>query len=201
MVTGLLVIGLVGWWWSPKGVEVVRIVDGDNVVLADGREIRYINVDTPEVGECFRDESTEINRQMVLGKKVRIEYDYDKIGPYGRELAYVWVTRNGKEMMVNEYLLARGVGEFQVDNNNTKYLDRLVEAARIGHEEEKGKWSQCGGETGCVIKGNWDKDDHRWYHLPEFRHYDQVVMRLDLRDRWFCSEAEAVKAKFERARE
>jgi hypothetical protein len=97
--------------------------------------------------------------------------------------------------------LARGVGEFLLDNNNNMYQERLVEAARIGHEEEKGKWGQCGGESGCVVKGNLDKDDVRWYHLPGFRHYDQIVMRLDLGDKWFCSEAEAIKAGFEKARE
>jgi len=58
-----------------------------------------------------------------------------------------------------------------------------------------------GDESGCVIKGNLDRNDVRYYHLPEFRHYDQVEMNFEHGDRWFCSEEEAIKAGFTRARE
>ena len=87
-------------------------MDGDNIELVDGRRIRYIGVDTPEEGECYREESTQINEALVLGKKVRVELDTNEMDRFGRILAYVYVDRNGKEMMVNEYLLAKGVGEY-----------------------------------------------------------------------------------------
>ncbi|MBU1085019.1 MAG: thermonuclease family protein [Candidatus Beckwithbacteria bacterium] len=197
----VIVVGLLGavgfWWWSPKPVEVTRVVDGDTIELIDGRRIRYINVDTPEVDECFRAESIKMNEELVMGKKVRIEYDYDKIGKWGRELAYVYA--DGK--MVNEELLKMGAGEFQRDNNNHKYEERLITVAENSKEEKRGLWSVCGEKGECLIKGNIDRNDVRYYHLPTFRHYEQVVMRLDLGDKWFCSEEEAIKKGFTRARE
>lgn len=193
----IAVVSFLGWWVYPKGVEVARIVDGDNIVLVDGREIRYINVDTPEEGECFREESTKMNTDLVMGKKVTVEYDHDKIGVYGRDLAYVYL--DGK--MVNEELLKMGAGEFQRDINNHEYEERLIAIVETSREEKKGMWGACGGKDGCLIKGNLDKDDNRFYHLPGFRHYGQVVMRLDLGDRWFCSEQAAISAGFTRARD
>ena len=63
-----------------------------------------------------------------------------------------------------------------------------------------GLWAECWKESDCAIKGNVDRNDKRWYHLPEFRHYDQTEMNLDHGDRWFCTEEQAIKAGFERAR-
>lgn len=192
-----LVVGVVSYFYWPSGVEVTRIVDGDNIVLADEREIRYINVDTPEEGECYREESTKMNEELVMGKKVRVEYDYDRVGPNTRELAYVYLG----DKMVNEELLKIGAGEFQRDNNNHKYEEQLIEIAETSRKEKKGLWSACAVDGECLIKGNLDRNDNRYYHLPGFRHYDQVVMRLDLGDRWFCSEQAAIAAEFVRARE
>ncbi len=39
------------------------------------------------------------------------------------------------------------------------------------------------------------------YELPGFRHYEQTTIRLDLGDRWFCTEDAAVKAGFTPARD
>jgi len=196
-LVAIVVVSFIGWWVYPKGVEVTRIVDGDNIVLADGRRIRYINVDTPEEGECFRDESIKMNEELVMGKKVRVEMDVNEMDRFGRHLAYVWVG----DKMVNEELLKAGVGEYQLDTVNLKYQERLIEAADEGHEEGLGLWGACGGEDGCLVKGNLDRFDKRWYHLPGFRHYDQVVVRLDKSDRWFCSEEKAIEAGFTRARD
>ncbi|KKU90736.1 hypothetical protein A3H89_01985 [Candidatus Amesbacteria bacterium RIFCSPLOWO2_02_FULL_48_11] len=74
----------------------------------------------------------------------------------------------------------------------------MVSAAETAKENEAGFWKTCGP---CAVKGNYDIHGKRYYHLPSFRHYSQVVVNLDEADRWFCSEREAVKAGFVRARD
>jgi len=199
IVLGVLavVIGLFGWWWIERPVKVVRVVDGDNIELADGRRIRYLGIDSPEEGECFRDESTRMNKELVLNKKVKLKFDKDSMDNYGRILAYVYVDTK----MVNQELLERGAGKYFFDKQTTRFEAELVAAAQQGYESKQGLWGECGDETGCVVKGNLDKLDKRWYHLPEMRHYNQVVVNLDKGDRWFCSQEEAVKAGFSKARQ
>ena len=44
---------------------VSQVVDGDTVVLEDGRTVRYLGIDTPEAGEPYSVEATEKNREFV----------------------------------------------------------------------------------------------------------------------------------------
>ena len=193
------VIGLLGWWYVERPFEVSRIVDGDNIELKDGRRIRYIGVDTPEEGECFRDESTKMNHDLVMGKKVRLKFDADTKDDYGRWLAYVYVDG----VMVNGELLRRGAGEYFFDEDTVKHMAELVEKSQKAYEEKQGLWGKCAEDkkVGCVIKGNISRLDKRWYHLPSFRHYSQTKVNLDQGDRWFCTEDQAIKAGFKAARE
>lgn len=181
---------------SPEFFLVSEVIDGDTIRLSDGRRIRYINVDTPEEGQCFAQEAKEMNEKLVLGKKVRLERDVNEMDRFGRYLAYVYV-QEGEEVFVNDYLLAEGAGEFFLDTVNLKHQKELVQAAEKAHEEEKSRWQVCGP---CLIKGNVSRLDKRWYHLPSFRHYPATIMNLEHGDRWFCSEEEAQEAGFERAR-
>ncbi|MBI2200301.1 MAG: thermonuclease family protein, partial [Candidatus Rokubacteria bacterium] len=92
-------------------IRVVRIVDGDTIVVCciAGREerVRYIGMDTPETKHPTRGEepggreATEINRKLVEGKTARLELDVQERDRYGRVLAYVWVERDGEQVMVN----------------------------------------------------------------------------------------------------
>ncbi|HUS51979.1 MAG TPA: thermonuclease family protein [Candidatus Bathyarchaeia archaeon] len=184
------------YFFSPTLV-VTKIVDGDTIKLADGRVIRYISIDAPEKDNCFAQEAKKINQALVLGKKVRLEMDVNQMDRFGRYLAYVF-TLDEKEVFVNDYLLAAGVGEFFLDTVNLKHQEALVQTAEKAHQENKGLWQACGP---CQIKGNLDRMDKRWYHLPSFRHYEATEVNLEHGDRWFCTEEAALSAGFEKARE
>jgi len=178
--------------------KVVKVVDGDTINLSNGQTIRYIGVDTPEKGECFYEEATKINQDLVLNQEVEIKTDANNLDRFGRVLAYVWVG----DIFVNQELLSLGAGEYFMDTVNLAHQTELVEAAEQGYQAKSGLWSVCApGPEGCVIKGNISRLDIRWYHLPEFRHYGQTVINLDQGDRWFCTEEDAIKAGFQRARE
>jgi len=200
----LFLFGFFSWqnFFSPSLV-VTEVTDGDTIKLNDGRRVRYIGIDAPEKEACFAKEATEINQELVLGKEVRLERDVNEMDQFGRYLAYVYVQENDKEVFVNQALLIEGAGEFFLDTVNLKHQEALIQAAEQAYEEKQGLWQTCAldKKKGCQIKGNVDRLDKRWYHLPSFRHYDQVVVNLGHGDRWFCSEEEALEAGFERARE
>jgi micrococcal nuclease len=178
-------------------LNVTRVIDGDTIELSDKRHIRLIGVDTPETDECFATDSAEFTRKMLTAKEVRVETDVNEIDNFGRTLGYVFL-KNGS--MINESLLEMGAGEYFNDTVNEKYKDRLITAAEKGKAQKLGKWDKCAPAQGCLIKGNLDKNDVRRYVAPDSRHYEQTIVNLRNGDRWFCSEEEAVKAGFEKAR-
>ena len=55
---------------------VSKVIDGDTVKLQDGRIIRYLGIDTPESvhpsvpDQCYGDEASDKNKELVLNKKV-----------------------------------------------------------------------------------------------------------------------------------
>lgn len=203
LAVALALSGIFAWQKieSPKFVLVSQVIDGDTIRLEDGRRIRYINVDTPEIEEeeCFASQASKINQELVEGKLVRLELDVNEMDRFGRFLAYVYLE---DETFVNQYLLESGAGKYHLDTVNLKYTFVLVETAQKAHGDKKGLWAKCAPDKkGCQVKGNYDDHGHRWYHLPHFRHYEATRVNLENGDQWFCTEEEAIKAGFKKARE
>lgn len=176
-------------------VKVTRVIDGDTVVLSNGVHVRLIGIDTPEKNTCFADEATKLIENLTLNKKITLKTDVDDLDQYGRTLGYL-TTKNG--ILVNLKLLELGAGEYFLDNQNIKYQREFIAAAVAAHDQKLGMWKTCGP---CDVKGNYDIHGTRYYHLPSFRHYNQVVINLDKGDRWLCGEDYAIKAGYTRARE
>jgi len=73
-------------------VLVIRVIDGDTVELSTGERVRYIGIDTPEIGKCYYVESSAKNAEFVDGQIVRLEKDVSETDIYGRLLRYVYVN-------------------------------------------------------------------------------------------------------------
>jgi micrococcal nuclease len=80
-------------------VTVSRVVDGDTVEVAppvDGlSEVRLKGVDTPETShptygeQPYGQQAKEFTTSRLEGERVALEFDVEKVDPYGRLLAYV----------------------------------------------------------------------------------------------------------------
>ena len=123
-------------------VPVVRVVDGDTIrVRLDGREaaVRYIGIATPEVGsraEPVGREATARNRELVEGKRVRLEKDVSETDRFGRLLRYVWLG----DRMVNAVLVEEGYANAVSHPPDVKYQDLLRERQRAAREAKRGLW-------------------------------------------------------------
>jgi micrococcal nuclease len=120
------------------------VVDGDGLRLVDGREVRLLQIDAPELGEdCYgRDALRELIVLAPQGTEVRLEGDaqLDDRDAYGRLLRYVLVDGQN----VNVELVARGAASpyyFRGDRGrHAGALDAAVAAAR---ETGRGFWAVC----------------------------------------------------------
>ena len=132
---------------SGESFKVKDVIDGDTIRLSDGRMVRYLGVDTPEVRkrrgggwtldpEPYAIEARDMNRALVGARRVELEYDEKREDKYGRLLAYVY---NG-EKMVNEEILRKGYGVISIYPPNHKYSERMVAAQEDAKTSGRGLW-------------------------------------------------------------
>lgn len=129
---------------------VTKVVDGDTIILHSGQVVRYIGIDTPETAdsgkgeECYANEATEKNRELVEGKYVFLVRDVSDRDRYGRLLRYVFVIDDsGQEIFVNEALVAGGyarAASFPPDIRYQKHFSQLEQEAK---QERRGMWNVC----------------------------------------------------------
>src|SRR4030042_2567140 len=80
-----------------EGILVTRVIDGDTIEIEGGQKVRYIGIDTPEKVDprpsvqCYGKEAAAKNKELVEGKRVRLEKDVSETDKYGRLLRYVFV--------------------------------------------------------------------------------------------------------------
>jgi len=94
---------------APSGVLSVPVVfDGDTLLLSDGRVVRLIGVDAPELETGAGQAVAGQVLRLVKGKQVRLELDPAAgVDPAGRTLAYVFLVDpiTGAELFLNAELL------------------------------------------------------------------------------------------------
>ena len=73
-------------------IKVTRVIDGDTVELANGRSVRLLGIDTPEVGDCGYDQATRRMEGLVLNRMVTLVKATEDTDRYGRLLRYVDVA-------------------------------------------------------------------------------------------------------------
>jgi len=139
---------------SANLIKVTRVVDGDTIEIEGGIKVRYIGIDTPETVStrkpvsCFEKESSDKNKELVLGKEVRLEKDVSEIDKYGRFLRYVYVegpsTSSGQiSLFVNDELVKSGYARVSTYPPDVKYQQRFLDSERYARENSLGLWSNC----------------------------------------------------------
>jgi len=133
-----ILIWLPGCAGVPDAGKVLRVIDGDTIVIEGGHHIRYIGIDTPEKGQSYYEEATEYNKALVAGKTVRLETDVTNKDKFGRLLRYVYVG----DVLVNLKLVKQGYAEVYPKDifPDNKHYDLLKEAEVAARQEGKGIW-------------------------------------------------------------
>lgn len=139
---------------TPYLIKVTRIIDGDTIVLENKKTVRYIGIDTPEIKhqktklQCFGEEASKKNKELVLGKIVRLEKDVSETDQYGRLLRYVFVpsASSGQDIFINEYLVKQGFAYAATFPPDVKYHKLFVSAQNEARVNKRGLWNKCPSE-------------------------------------------------------
>lgn len=118
--------------------KIIRVIDGDTVVLETGESLRYLGINAPELNEPRGLTAQKFNQSLIGGKIVRLEFDRDKLDKYGRLLAYVWLDN----MLANERMVEEGYAKVYLIEHTAKlkYLERLQKAEQLAKNAKRGVW-------------------------------------------------------------
>jgi len=124
-------------------VKVARVIDGDTIEIEGGQRVRYIGIDTPELGQnadCYAREAYEKNKELVGNEIVGLEKDVSETDRYGRLLRYVYMG----DLLINDVLVREGYANASSYPPDVKYQERFRGAEREARENSRGLWASCG---------------------------------------------------------
>ena len=125
--------------------EVSKVYDGDTVILKNGRHIRLLGINTPEIesrqqiAEAGGIEAKQwLQSQLQNRNKVYIEQDQEKQDKYKRQLAHLFLA-DGQHL--NLSLVKNGLAIVSIIPPNLRYTDELVQAQQHAEQQQLGIWS------------------------------------------------------------
>ena len=197
--------------------EVVRVVDGDTVILnIDGQRtrVRLIGIDTPE--SVAEDKSRNVKEGKIASEytknlhekeKVRVEFDEEKQDVYERKLGYLFLN----DEFINEKLLKEGMAKLYTKTTNQKYSERLKKAEQYAKDNKKGFWKDfyvndpnlyikyTDSKGRGMIKGNINNKGLKIYHMPNQKSYKDVKINKKKGEKYFVTEKEAQDEGFSKS--
>lgn len=133
----------------PKGEtgRVVRIIDGDALVLDTGLTVRLVGIEAPaperrnRVGEPYADRSSRALEDLALGRQVRLYYPGITRDRYDRALAYVKTEDNlGAPVWLNLELVKMGAARARLYPDTARQGEHLLAAEQGAREDRRGLW-------------------------------------------------------------
>ena len=122
-------------------VSVVRVVDGDTIVVGiggpRGTKVRLIGIDTPERGDCMFQAATDRMRALVGGRSVRLVRDVSETDRYGRLLRYVYVG----DTFVNAAMVREGYANAATFPPDVAHAREFLSLERIARAARRGLWA------------------------------------------------------------
>jgi len=136
---------------------VTSVVDGDTIKIdMDGvtETLRLIGIDTPETVDprkpvqCFGKEASNKAKELLSGRKVRIEKDstQGERDKYDRLLVYVY---RDDGLFFNKYMIEQGYAHEYTYNIPYTYQTEFKNAQKLAQDNQRGLWSPdtCNGDT------------------------------------------------------
>lgn len=163
-----------------QGVQASWVPDGDTLHLEDGRKVRLIGIDAPEMAtendpeQYYARESREFLMRLVQNTPLRLETDAQEKDRYGRVLAYVYLP-NGR--MVNEELVEQGYAFYYPHSNQDREIqEKLLEAQNRAIRLRKGFWPRILAIPDPPQGWQGNRRSKRFHH-PERFHAQQISQR------------------------
>lgn len=154
---GVLLFGLPIFLWStyanaeckPQGIgevaKVDRVYDGDTLRLTDGRHVRILGMNAPEVDHGKKQTGQALGEEARIAteaffkkdKTVRLFYDVQRVDRYERTLAHVFDSKGNN---LSGYLLRNGLAFHVAVPPNLGMNECLHGEENIARRKQLGVW-------------------------------------------------------------
>jgi len=123
---------------APCTVRVV--IDGDTLDCTDGRRIRLLLIDAPEMAQSAYGALAKqaLEGLAPVGATLGVELDVQVIDPYDRTLAHLY---DAQSVSINRQLLALGVAVVEVYPPNVRHVDQYRETVEEARNARRGLWA------------------------------------------------------------
>ncbi|WP_037073036.1 thermonuclease family protein [Rhizobium leguminosarum] len=204
----ITIISAFGLSTPAPAAGTLRVIDGDTIVLNEVT-IRFSGIDAPEAGQkcasasggswpCGKAAIAALEQLVASGEVVCDDRGTDI---YERQLG---VCRVGNHEINTEMVASGNAWAFRKYSADYVAVEDKAHAAHLGiwqaatmpaweYRAEKWHVAEQQAPTGCPIKGNISENGHI-YHAPWSPWYDRTKVDVKKGERWFCDEAEALKA-------
>ncbi len=144
---------LISFLDEKEEVFVERVIDGDTIVINEGKRVRLLGINAPERGEDYYREAKIFLESRILNKTIKLEFGKDKHDRYNRLLAYI--HSGGKN--INLELVRRGLANFYFPSGKDPYYPEFTEA-----------WKECVRSKRNLCR----KSDERCSECIEIKEFD-----------------------------
>lgn len=126
-------------------VAVAEVIDGDSLVLADGRTVRLLGIQAPKLpkGRNFAPwplarEAKDVLAELALGKSVTLRFGGAREDRYGRVLAQL---ERSDGLWLEGELLRRGLARVYTFADNRTAAAQLYAIERQARKARRGIWA------------------------------------------------------------
>lgn len=153
---------------APKWVTVRKAVDGDTLRLVDGRLVRLIGIDAPEIDhkkkmmQPMADRAWTFLIKATEGQKVHLKLGSEVKDRYGRMLAYVY---DQNDNLINASILEAGYAYTLFVRPNTEMHEYLLAAQQRAMDHQKGLWQHFYIQKSVFVGNRGSKRFHN-IHCP-----------------------------------
>ena len=128
--------------------RVAEVVDGDTLVLEDGRKVRLVGIQAPKLPlgrphvatQPFADDARATLAELTLGRTVRLSFGNRRVDRYDRRLAHLH-DENGR--WIQGDLLRRGLARVYSFRDNRSLIADMLTLEREARRADRGIWSHA----------------------------------------------------------
>lgn len=117
--------------------ELVRVLDGETLLLDDGREVRLIGALPP----AHARDAAQVLQELTANRSVVLRYEGRRQDRYGRVLAQVFAPgETGDPVWIQERLVGGGYARAYALPGNTSCIATLLAAEETARSDRRGLW-------------------------------------------------------------
>lgn len=128
--------------------RAVEIVDGDTVILDDGREVRLVGIQAPKLplGRAsftpwpLAEEAKAALSELTLGRELAVAPGPAPLDRHGRLLAHLYDAES--ELWIQGEMLERGLARVYSFHDNRVLIVEMLEKERAARAAGRGIWSE-----------------------------------------------------------